>query len=308
MTSIKLAAPAKVNIFLRVLNKRSDSYHNILTLFERISLSDSIKISKTASGIELYSDKAITKRPEDNLAYKAAELLIRKKRIKLGVKIEITKRIPIASGLGGGSSDAASVMTGMNKLFDLGLSKNELIRLGSLLGSDVPFFLFDSNLAIGTSRGEVLKNIGLKKVLWHLIIYPGNFKISAKDIYDTFDRLKSKDFTPKSGLLPKGLTRNSGDATISAPFYNHIDIDVLEPMLYNDLETVIAGKEKAVARTIECLASSLGKKAIVSGSGPSVFCLYRTRKEAIKAGNILASRSLVRKLKDRQVFIARTGI
>ena len=122
MNSIKISAPAKVNLFLKVLNKRKDGYHNILTLFERISLADVITISKRPSGIALTSDKFITRNPKDNLAYKAAELILKKGRIKSGVKIHIKKNIPIAAGLGGGSSDAASVLMGLNDLFGIGLN------------------------------------------------------------------------------------------------------------------------------------------------------------------------------------------
>ena len=139
MTSIKLAAPAKVNLFLKVLNKRKDGYHNILTVFERISLADTISISKAPAGIAVKCDRFVTRRPEDNIAYKAAELIIRREGIKSGVRIEIKKAVPIGAGLGGGSSDAAAVLMGMNKLFGLGLSRDRLIGLSAVLGADVPF-------------------------------------------------------------------------------------------------------------------------------------------------------------------------
>ena len=117
MRSITLTAPAKVNLFLKVLNRRKDGYHNILTLFERISLSDKITISKIPSGIIVTSDKFITSNPKDNLAYKAAESIIGCGGLKgeyEGVRIRVRKVIPIAAGLGGGSSDAAAVLVGHN--------------------------------------------------------------------------------------------------------------------------------------------------------------------------------------------------
>src|SRR3989338_4424732 len=125
MTSIELTAPAKVNLYLKILNKRSDSYHNILTVFERISLADKIKISKAPShdNIIIYSDKFITKDPKDNLIYKAAKLILDRNKVRSGVKINLKKRIPIAGGLGGGSSDAAAVLLGVDKLFNLRLKR-----------------------------------------------------------------------------------------------------------------------------------------------------------------------------------------
>src|SRR3989338_2921545 len=149
MTSIEVVAHAKVNLFLEVLGKRKDSYHKILTIFERISLADEIKILKIPKGIRISSDKFITRNPEDNLAYKAAKLILKYKDVKAGVKIFIKKRIPIAAGLGGGSSDAAAVLVGINKLFALRLKEGSLMRLARQLGADVPFFLLGAQFALG---------------------------------------------------------------------------------------------------------------------------------------------------------------
>ncbi|MFA6142840.1 MAG: 4-(cytidine 5'-diphospho)-2-C-methyl-D-erythritol kinase, partial [Candidatus Omnitrophota bacterium] len=129
MNSIKLTAPAKVNLFLKVLSKRKDGYHNIVTLFERISIADEITISKIPNGIKFKSDKPITANLKDNLAYKAAELILRYARINSGVNIKLKKKIPVAAGLGGGSSDAASVLLGINRLYDLKLKTGVLIKL-----------------------------------------------------------------------------------------------------------------------------------------------------------------------------------
>ncbi len=185
MTSITVTAPAKVNLFLKVLSKRKDSYHNILTLLERISLADKIKISKILKGIIVKSDKLITRNPKDNLVYRAAEMILKHGRIKSGVKIEIKKRIPIAAGLGGGSSDAAAVLIGLNKLFRLRLNNNTLSGFGKKLGADVPFFILNTPFAIGRSKGDVLKTVHSKSRFWHLLIYPG-FKMATKDVYKAF--------------------------------------------------------------------------------------------------------------------------
>ncbi|MDP2912928.1 MAG: 4-(cytidine 5'-diphospho)-2-C-methyl-D-erythritol kinase, partial [Candidatus Omnitrophota bacterium] len=154
MASITIKAPAKINLFLKILNKRKDSYHNILTLFERISLTDEVQISKIRKGIEVFSDRFITRDPRDNLAFKAAQLIMSKKRLKAGVRIFIKKRIPVAAGMGGGSSDAASALVGINRLFKLRFGEKELARLAGQLGADCPFFISNKPFAIGRSRGD----------------------------------------------------------------------------------------------------------------------------------------------------------
>jgi 4-diphosphocytidyl-2-C-methyl-D-erythritol kinase len=293
MKSIKLTAPAKVNLFLKILNKRKDGYHNIFTLFERISLADKIIITEIPKGIEVSSDKFITADPKDNLVYKAAELILKHKKLNKGVKIRIEKGIPMAAGLGGGSSDAASVLMGINKLFNLRLSEKKLILLAEKLGADVPFFILNSPFALGKGKGDQLIKVKSKRNLWHLIIYSG-FKTSTKDIYDAFAR------------KAKGLTFKCEDVKIPRYLTSSFDLKALEKMLCNDLEDIAISKNKRLKSIIERLASHLGRKAIVSGSGPSVFCLCRTGKEALAAKNNIFKAVPADERKDWQVFIART--
>ncbi|MDP3729924.1 MAG: 4-(cytidine 5'-diphospho)-2-C-methyl-D-erythritol kinase [Candidatus Omnitrophota bacterium] len=270
MHSIIVKAPAKVNLFLKVLGKRKDSYHNIITIFERISLADTIKVFKISAGIIVKSDKFITQNPKDNLVYKAAKLILECGKIKSGVKIEIKKKIPVTAGLGGGSSDAAAVLRGMNKLFRLRLSDNSLLNMAKSLGADVPFFVLDTAFAIGRGRGDELEVIKPGKRFWHLIIKPGN-KTSTKSIYEAFDK------------IPKHLTPGRESAKIQIPSKFRIDYKQAESILHNDLEIAVSSKKGVTGRILKSLAQLLGKKAIVSGSGPSLFCLYRTRREALDA-------------------------
>ena len=291
MNSIKITAPAKVNLFLKVLNKRKDGYHNILTLFERISLADVITISKIPNGIKVSSDKIITADPKDNLVYKAAKLMLENGKITSGVKIHVKKNIPIAAGLGGGSSDAASVLIGLNTLLNSGLAEKKLIGFARQLGADVSFFVLNTPFAIGKSRGDRLEKPAIKVKMWHLIVTPG-FKLATKDIYEAYDRRR--------------LTTKDKGAKICFPLRNSLDHKSLEDMLYNDLEEIAIAKKKVLGSIIERLASYLGRKAIVSGSGPSVFCLCRTRKEAIAAKDKLFRSIPAGERKSWQVFIART--
>ena len=312
MTSITVRAPAKVNLFLRVLSKRKDSYHNIHTLFERISLADTIKITKIPKGIIVKSDKFLTKDPKDNLAYKAAEAILQRGRINSGVRVDIKKRIPVAAGLGGGSSDAASVLMGINKLFGLRFDNKILMSLGSSIGADVPFFLLNTPFATAKGIGDNLNIIKIRKTLWHLLIYPG-FKLSTKDVYKVFDALKGsrlKDLTLRrcSGsspeLLSRGLTYGNSGVKIQALL---LDGKNIETMLYNDLERAAVLKKGIIGCILESLAQLLGRKFIVSGSGPSLFCLYRTGKEAIAARRAILRSVPANTRRGWQVFVVQTA-
>lgn len=274
MDSITVKAPAKVNLFLKILGKRKDSYHNILTVFERISLADTIRISKISKGIVVKSDKRITRDPKDNIVYKAAEAVLDRSNTRRGVKIEIRKRIPIASGLGGGSSDAASTIIGINKLFKLRLSKKVLLEIGTGLGADVPFFLLQTPIAIGKGRGDVVKAMKLRSQFWHLIVKAGN-KNSTRDIYKAFDE------------MPKHLTPRGGSVKIRLPSNLRVDYAQAESMLHNDLERAVLSENSVIGKVSNSLSRLLARKVIVSGSGPSLFCLYRTRREAIKARDVV---------------------
>ena len=293
MNSITVKAPAKVNLFLKVLSKRRNSYHNIVTIFERISLADTIRISKIRKGIVVGSDVPITRDPKGNLAYKAAEAILRRGKVKSGVKIEIKKKIPIASGLGGGSSDAAAVLRGINKLFCLRLSDKALLNMAKELGADVPFFVLDTAFAVGKGRGDELKVIRSKSRFWHLIIKVGS-KTATKDIYGAFDRA-SKHLTPWEESVK-----------IQPPLKLRMDYAQVESMLHNDLERAFSLKKSVISRILKSLAQLLGKKMIISGSGPSLFCLYRTRKEAIKARGLVLKSVPERERSDWQIFIADT--
>ena len=287
MNSVIVKAPAKVNLFLQVLSKRRDSYHNIYTLFERISLADVIKITKIPKGIVVKSNVFITRNPKDNLVYKAAEAILKRGKVKSGVKIEIKKRIPIAAGLGGGSSDAASTLRGINTLFRPRLTYKTLINIGRSLGADIPFFMLDRSFAIGCGRGDVLKPVKSKTRLWHIVINPP-FKVATKEVYEAFDALSS--------ARPKCLT----------PRFDNVKMGKVEAMLYNDLEEALVSKKRVIGSIIRSLEQLLGKKAIVSGSGPSLFCLYGTRREAMRARDSVL-RSMPASMRNGwQIFVAGT--
>ncbi|PIU83199.1 MAG: 4-(cytidine 5'-diphospho)-2-C-methyl-D-erythritol kinase, partial [Elusimicrobia bacterium CG06_land_8_20_14_3_00_38_11] len=142
MVEIKLKANAKINLFLDILNKRKDGYHNIRTIFQEISLTDEIYVREIKNGIKIFCAHPKVPTNKTNLVYKAADLLKKHSGIKKGILIKIKKNIPVGGGLGGGSSDAAAVLKGLNKLWNLKLTKNQLAGIGKKIGADVPFFIY----------------------------------------------------------------------------------------------------------------------------------------------------------------------
>jgi len=269
-------APAKLNLYLKVLRKRPDGYHDIETLFERIDIFDTITVAPIGNTITIECDNPSVPTGKDSICYRAAELLqerlltLRREKGK-GIFIRIEKKIPIAAGLGGGSSDAASVLKALNRLWGLDLGKKELMNLGSSLGADVPFFLSDASFAIGRGIGDEIKPIRDGKLLWQVVICP-NIEILSKDIYAAYSKEHSLT-----------LTTGGGVDTILPPVSDICEIAFLKKLLHNDLESVVLSRESIIKDIKDRLAEIGGGNTLVSGSGPSVFGLFSSRKEAVKA-------------------------
>jgi 4-diphosphocytidyl-2-C-methyl-D-erythritol kinase len=283
---VKFLSPAKVNLFLNVLFKRKDGYHEIETLFERISLTDEITLLSARSGIKILSDSpAIPKGPK-NLAYRAAKLLKERYKINQGVVITIRKKIPVAAGLGGGSSNAATTLIGLNKLWNLKLSKKNLMELGASLGSDVPIFILGSRFALGRGRGEILKEVRAPRVkIWHCLVKP-LFGISTKKAYQSFNQ---SSLTPKKANV-KMLLHSIQKGHSSG----------LAELLTNSLEHTLNKRVKEILEIKRELKRQGALGCLLSGSGPTVFGIYSSRKKALSAAFFL------RKQKRWQVFVAST--
>ena len=286
-------APAKVNIYLKVISKRPDGYHNIETLFERIGIFDKIIVSGAKEGIKIKCRNPFVPLGKENLCYRAAHLVKKKLNLKNGVKIEIIKKIPVAGGLGGGSSDAASTLKALNKLWVLNLKNEDMMAFGSALGADVAFFLKDSSFAYGTGRGDDLESVKNDLEVWHLVITP-DIRLLSGVIYTLYSQMHSLTLT-KTETIGKMLS----------PILDNIDnMGRLEELLHNDLEDVVLAREPIIKKIKDTLIKNGARYALLSGSGPSVFGLYGTRKEALKARG-----SCLRHLKaDRgwHAFVART--
>lgn len=266
--------PAKLNLYLKVLGKRKDGYHNIETVFERIALFDRIVLRSLKNGkIKIFSDHPEVPVGRAGLVYKTINLLREKLRVSEGAEVKIFKRIPVAAGLGGGSSDAASILMGLNKLWKLSLKMPVLVELGKTLGGDVPFFLKRCSFAAAKGRGDEITPLGWKAKFWHLVISPP-LKLLSKDIYTEYRR---------KGRL--SATANS---------------------ITNDLEGAVLKKAPVVARLKGALRNMGLTHSLVSGSGPSVFSLFRKRKEAMRAKKLLIERFPIVKDKGWQIFIVST--
>jgi 4-diphosphocytidyl-2-C-methyl-D-erythritol kinase len=183
---ISLKAYAKVNIGLKILNKREDGFHNLETTLATINLSDLLTMDKLDSGLTVEA-KGLDVRPEDNLCYRAAGIFRKRYGITGGVKISLIKNIPVGGGLGGGSADAAAVLKGMARLFDMYVKDEELMGLASEIGSDVPFFI-KGGAAYAKGRGDDLNFFKLPHM--RLVLYYPGYPISTKWAYEEYDKMR----------------------------------------------------------------------------------------------------------------------
>lgn len=284
MNSISLSSPAKLNLFLEVVNKRPDGYHNLITLFERIDLCDDITLSNTLDGaIQVFCDHADVPTDSKNLVYKAAQMLRDDFALSNGVNIRIKKRIPVAAGLGGGSGNAATVLLGLNRLWKLQLSLKELLSYGQAIGSDVPFFLQDCSWAVGTQRGDKIKRLTIGTQLWHILIVP-SIKMYSRDVFEALN-LKLTKKVDDVNILTRSLKKN--------------DLFVIGSLLRNDLESAILKLVPSLHSYKEMLQKCGLKCISFSGSGPAIFGLVESQAQAEELKIILQNQN-------SQVFVVKT--
>jgi len=187
MREIRIFAPAKINLYLDVLDKRKDGFHNIETIFEKIDLLDEIIIKEKGKGLKVRASLARCDQARGNIVYKAVAALLREAKVKLNLDIEIKKHIPVSAGLGGGSSDAASSLRAVNELFKLGVPKKRLFQIALDTGKDVPFFMVDAPFAIGKAAGESLERLNLDYSLFHILVKP-RISLSTRLMYARIDK------------------------------------------------------------------------------------------------------------------------
>ena len=280
MNTVTIKAPAKINTYLEVLGLRPDGYHEIAMVMEKIALHDVIMLQEISSGIELViegsSDDGMN--AEKNLVWRAAKAFKEITGEKSGVRISLKKMIPIAAGLGGGSSDAASTLLGLNELWKKGLSKEKLAEIGSKLGADVPFFCYDGAAFVEGIGDKVTPLNRTLPKMYILLINPG-FAVSTPWVYKQWDNLpKNKDKTLGSHVKDEciqGLTVASLDARVPPLFETFRDVTA---NLKNDLEEVTVSAYPEVGKIKEFLSENRADGVMMSGSGPSVFGLFEDKK------------------------------
>lgn len=260
---ITLSSPAKLNLRLDIVGRRSDGFHNLRNMMERISLQDEVEIKIVEKGLQVTSDSEEVPEDETNLAFRALKEILAYSSRNVGVEVHIRKNIPVASGMGGGSSNAATVIKGINQLLKLKLTKEKLITIGLKVGADVPFFIFEAP-AVAEGIGEQLKKIcGMPKLLF-LIVNPG-IRVSTKAVYQKFT-----------------FSREDGNLKEELPQAYRTKRDVAK-ILKNDLEKVTIKEFPVIGAIKEELMKNGAIASLMTGSGPTVFGIFSDKAKLNKA-------------------------
>jgi len=279
---LRIKAPAKINIRLKVVGKRPDGYHELVSIMTPVEIFDVLDLTVSSGGpIAIACEGRDIPADESNLAYRAARDFMSMTGIDDGVSISLTKNIPVAAGLGGGSSDAAAVLLGLNEMYSRPLSEKDLHALALKLGADVPFFL-NAVPSLATGIGEILEPISNWPETWYVIITPP-ILVSTAWVY---------------GNLKLELTSGEYDYIVKTLKNDTFTVSML---LENDLEKVTTVSFPIINTLKKLLVDAGAEGAIMSGSGPSVFGVFAFREKAEKVRDILAG------LKLGDVFFVRGG-
>jgi len=290
-------APAKLNLFLKVLGKREDGFHEIETVMQTIDLYDTLLFQKRDDSqvtlkvrqVNPFSAKNRQAQEdipsdENNLVMQAVKLLQGKNEQNTGVDITLVKRIPSQAGLGGGSSDAASTINGLNQLWDLGLGLDERCQLAAQLGSDIPFFVTESPLGTCTGRGEQIQSQKSRKL--HFVLVKPHSGLSTAAVYSN---CAASTFSQSAKDVIKGLHMTNIASVESSLFYNSLE----EPARRLNLD---------VQQTLERLEQQPFVKTMMSGSGTTCFGLCRSRKQSLHLAQKLKSMDIAR------VYVAQSRV
>lgn len=253
-------APGKVNLCLKVIGKREDGYHDIETIFERISLCDELEITLAENKTTIDCNNKEIPIDQNSLLGKTVSRFKEKiNNPNIFYNIKLHKKIPVAAGLGGGSSDAASLLKGLNTLSTEKLTDKELIEIGSELGADIPFFLSENRFAYGTGRGDIIQSIKTEAKLWHILVKP-EFGVQTKEVYGK-----------TSGL---SLTKGNGVDKMRVAFLSGKYMENLQDNCCNDLQYIVLQEFPIIGEIISVLMKNGAKTALLSGSGPTVFGIF----------------------------------
>lgn len=266
MNNMTLKARAKVNLALDVLGKRADGYHEVKMIMQQIDLFDEIQLEEIPyRGIYIETNLDYLPNNEDNIAYKAADLMIKQYNIEKGIYIRINKNIPVSAGLAGGSTDAAAVILGLNALWDLNIDKTELLKLGVKIGADVPFCLI-GGCALAEGIGEKLTPItGLD---CFVVLCKPNIRVSTADVYKKLKLEKLKSHPDIDSMI------------------HHIkedQFDKIRKNMVNVLETVTISEYPIIYNIKKKMLECQAEASLMSGSGPTVFGIFKDYERAKSA-------------------------
>lgn len=265
--SITVRAPAKINLVLRILDRRSDGYHNLWSLMQTVRLEDelSMSVNRTNSAITLRCDDPSLKTDHSNLVYRAAAAVLERSKQTVGVDIALAKRIPMGAGLGGGSSDAAATIMGLNRILKLGWSIEEMAQVGQPLGSDVPFFFFGPSATVA-GRGETVRPVRMTGSRWIVLVNP-SFPVETKWAYQQLSETRTE-------VVPVSLSHAALETEPELSWKQ-----VLEAA-ENDFETPVFRAYPVLRHIKQQLTARGAEVALLSGSGATVFGVFRDEPSA----------------------------
>ena len=280
---VTVEANAKINLTLDILGKRPDGFHEVAMVMQTIGLHDTLVMEKTERDIELSINVPWLKADEKNLAWRAAELIRQEYGLEGGVRIELTKRIPVAAGLAGGSADAAAVLKGMNDLYGLQLDEEKLCELGARLGSDIPFCIMGGTM-LATGRGEILTRLSDMPETWVVLAKP-RISVSTAWAYQNYDE-QGAERHPDNEAIKQAIDRGNRKAVAG--------------LLCNVLESVTIKKYDVIAEYKQMMLDKGAMASMMSGSGPTVFGLAKNREQAESIADVLRQET------NADVFVTRT--
>jgi 4-diphosphocytidyl-2-C-methyl-D-erythritol kinase len=272
--TLSIEAPAKVNLVLRILAREESGYHQLETLFAAVDFTDHLTVERSEDGISLTVDGPPIGPLKENLAHRAAQAFLRETRLPGGVAIHLEKEIPIGAGLGGGSSDAAAVLKGMNRLFDRPLSREELAALGGSLGADVPFFLAPTTLALAWGRGDrILPLPPISQAFLVLALPP--FEIGTAGAFKSLARHRARSGWRSAPRILDPEVCSSWDA--------------IALRAENDFEWLLFPEYPVLEEIRDGLAARGARPALLSGSGSALYGVFGSRDSAESASSELAA-------------------
>lgn len=278
MRQIILKAYAKINLGLDVLRKREDGYHDVRMIMQSVGLYDKLTLKKiTKDEIVLSSNVGSLPNNEKNLVYKAISLIKKECGITSGVKADLEKNIPMAAGMAGGSTDAAAALIGMNKLFDLGLSQEKLMKIGVKIGADVPYCIMGGT-ALSEGIGEVLTQLPPMPHCYILIAKP-RISVSTRFVYENLEADKLPYHPDIDGMMES---------------IRQGDLNGVADRLSNVLETVTEKKYPIISQIKAAMMEAGALNSLMSGSGPTVFGIYADKDTAMKALNKIQDIEMVK--------------